>query len=106
MRRFAWFGRFGGFGGFGWRGGSCPAAWKLTRFAASGVPDPEVEQHLASCSKCAAQLEALNGIAVDARRLAEPAAMSKESRAKISARLLNAPAQRRTLVGTPARRSP
>jgi TolA-binding protein len=82
MSRLAWFAR-------GRR--ACPAAWKLTRFASSGAPDPEIERHLASCAKCAARSRALDAIVVEVSHLPAPPGMSDESRAQIAARLLAAP---------------
>jgi TolA-binding protein len=76
---------------FAWldlRGRKCPARWKLTRAASSDSRDPELERHLARCSSCAAELDALRALVAQVSSLPAPPGLSAESRRAISARLL------------------
>ena len=84
----------------------CPPAWKLTRAASSGAPDPEIQKHLAACAKCTARSRRHDALVAAARNLSVPAGMSEQSRAEISARLLAAPPRRVTLTKALPRRSP
>jgi hypothetical protein len=83
----------------------CPPGWKLTRAASSEPRDREIETHVATCARCAAEFAALREIAAEARSLPVPPRMNSESRAAISARLLAAAPEPRQREVRPAHRT-